>query len=383
MFTSKRCSFQYKYWWQITSKTIPVFRDFYVINMLRTKFTLVVSVLFLFIQFAKAQDSLNVQWIPTSKKLSANQYELHLKGVIKQDWHLYPKDMQADGLEGIKILVGDSGIQKAADLQIINEAKTIADPIFENKKIEVAEAGIEVIQKIDFSSAVPSKLRINLSYFIGNVHKDPPQFLQEDQRLTFELEGGTDISAQNRILIPAIDLENPVNTCGGTGIKTKDGSSGGLLTLFLLGFLGGVIALVTPCVFPMIPLTVSFFTKKATSRKKGISNAIMYGLFIFLIYVALSLPFHFLDKLNPEILNSISTNVYLNVAFFLIFLVFAFSFFGYYEITLPASFSNKADSKSGAGNIAGIFFMALNPCIGIIFLYRPDFRFFAGGLFIR
>lgn len=123
--------------------------------------------------------------------------------------------------------------------------------------------------------------------------------------------------------------------------------------------MGGLVALLTPCVFPMIPLTVSFFTKKAGTRKEGIRNAVTYGFFIFLIYLLLSLPFHFLDTLNPEILNNISTNVWLNVFFFLIFVFFAFSFFGYYEITLPSALSGKADSKAGTGNIAGIFFMAL------------------------
>jgi thiol:disulfide interchange protein DsbD len=109
----------------------------------------------------------------------------------------------------------------------------------------------------------------------------------------------------------------------------------------------------------MIPLTVSFFTKKASSKKVGIKNAFLYGFFIFFIYVLLSLPFHFLDSINPEFLNNISTNVYLNVIFFLIFIFFAFSFFGFYEITLPASLSTGADTKAGSGNIIGIFFMAL------------------------
>ncbi len=129
--------------------------------------------------------------------------------------------------------------------------------------------------------------------------------------------------------------------------------------MFALGFLGGLVALLTPCVFPMIPLTVSFFTKKAVNRKSGVRNAFLYGFFIFFIYVVLSLPFHFLDSLNPEILNNISTNVYLNVFFFIIFIVFALSFFGLYEITLPGSLSSGADSKAGAGNVLGIFFMAL------------------------
>ena len=138
----------------------------------------------------------------------------------------------------------------------------------------------------------------------------------------------------------------------------------GLWTIFLLGFLGGLIALLTPCVFPMIPLTVSFFTKSAKNKQNGIANAVMYGAFIFLIYVLLSLPFHLLDSLDPEILNSISTNVTLNVIFFTIFMVFAFSFFGYYEITLPQSWSAKMDSKATSiGGMVGIFFMALTLAI--------------------
>jgi thiol:disulfide interchange protein DsbD len=114
----------------------------------------------------------------------------------------------------------------------------------------------------------------------------------------------------------------------------------------------------------MIPLTVSFFTKGAKDKKKGLRNAILYGLFIFVIYVLLSLPFHLLDSLDPEILNNISTNVTLNIIFFLIFLAFAFSFFGYYEITLPSSWSSKMDDKaSSIGGVIGIFFMALTLAI--------------------
>ena len=113
----------------------------------------------------------------------------------------------------------------------------------------------------------------------------------------------------------------------------------------------------------MIPLTVSFFTKQSKTRKKGVFNAILYGFFILLIYVLLSIPFHFLDNIDPEILNTISTNVWLNVVFFVIFVIFAFSFFGFYEITLPASWGNKMDNASNVGGIIGIFFMALTLAI--------------------
>lgn len=132
-----------------------------------------------------------------------------------------------------------------------------------------------------------------------------------------------------------------------------------IVGIFVLGMLGGLLALLTPCVFPLIPLTVSFFTKGSENKRKGFRDATLYGVFILLVYVLLSVPFHLLDSINPDILNEISTNVWLNIAFFLIFLFFAFSFFGYYEITLPSSWTNKVSAAEGVGGILGIFFMAL------------------------
>jgi thiol:disulfide interchange protein DsbD len=157
-----------------------------------------------------------------------------------------------------------------------------------------------------------------------------------------------------RIKINSIDINNPVIPCGDDGTKNKS-----LLSIFLLGILGGLIALLTPCVFPMIPVTVTFFTKKSTDRKKGIANAVLYGFFIFLIYALITVPFHIASKtISPEIFNNISTSVVLNFIFFAVFVIFALSFFGLFEIGLPSGLANKAGSKSGMGNIAGIFFMA-------------------------
>jgi thiol:disulfide interchange protein DsbD len=135
-------------------------------------------------------------------------------------------------------------------------------------------------------------------------------------------------------------------------------SSRSLWRIFALGVLGGLLALLTPCVFPMIPLTVSFFTKK-TDDNSGFMKALLYGLFIVLVYLILSTPFHLLDSVNPDILNEISTNVWLNVIFFLIFIIFAFSFFGYYELTLPSKWTNFTSQGEGVGGILGVFFMAL------------------------
>jgi thiol:disulfide interchange protein len=158
------------------------------------------------------------------------------------------------------------------------------------------------------------------------------------------------------LLITNLDLKKPVDNCG----ISKD-ENRGLLKTFILGLLGGLLALLTPCVFPLIPLTVSFFTKKSGTQSKGKANAVLYGLFIFLIYVSLSIPAHVFN-LPPEFYNQVSTNVYLNFFFFAIFVVFAISFFGYFEITLPSGLANKADSKRGTGFI-GIFFMALTLAI--------------------
>jgi thiol:disulfide interchange protein DsbD len=138
--------------------------------------------------------------------------------------------------------------------------------------------------------------------------------------------------------------------------KEKEGEATGLWGIFFLSFAGGFVALLTPCVFPMIPMTVTFFTKQSKSRAKGITNALIYGASIIIIYVILGLLVTAL--MGPTGLNELSTNVYMNIFFFLIFMVFAISFLGAFEIRMPNSWVNKADSKADKGGIIGIFFMA-------------------------
>jgi len=137
--------------------------------------------------------------------------------------------------------------------------------------------------------------------------------------------------------------------------------SNNYLNLFILGFLGGVLALLTPCVFPMIPLTVSFFSSKGSSGK---FLSVMYGLFIVFIYLSLSLPFYFIENINPQIFNQISTSPILNFLFFLVFILFALSLFGLFEITLPSSWTNKIDNASNISTgMISTFFMALTLCL--------------------
>lgn len=319
----------------------------------------ILTAIFLLLQFSvKGQDSSAVQWQATGKKTAEGIYELHLKAKVKPGWHIYTIANADAGLEGLKISFADSSIIKDGSQLLSGNIKTITDKIF-NAKVEVAEDSLQIVQKIKLSGTVPSKLKVELLYNTANAE----EFIPEDRKVDIDMEGGVDVSVGNRILIPTIDLKNPVNNCGGTGISVEETNKGSLFTIFLLGFLGGLVALITPCVFPMIPLTVSFFTKKANTKKQGIFNASLYGFFIFLIYVLLSVPFYFIDSASPEILNSVSTNPWLNIIFFIIFIVFALSFFGLFEITLPAAFSGKADAKAGTGNVVGIFFMALTLAI--------------------
>ena len=143
----------------------------------------------------------------------------------------------------------------------------------------------------------------------------------------------------------------PVGECG-----EENTASSSLLWTFIFGFLGGLVALLTPCVFPMIPLTVSYFTKGSTDKASGIKNGLIYGASIIVIYLAIGLIIT--GVFGPTALNELSTNWIANVIFFIVFILFAFSFFGFYEITLPSSWSNKSDAMADKGGLIGTFFMA-------------------------
>jgi thiol:disulfide interchange protein len=308
----------------------------------------------MFIGFTSlAQDQPAVSWKATGKKTGEGQYQVQLKGTIRPGWYLYAKPVVDAGIEEIALILPDSAIQKTRPAVLSGNIRSIKDKVF-GIQAEVALDSISIIQDISTTGEMPSLLKLTLAYnTAGN-----ESFIPEEAKIDVAIEGGVDNSQSNRILVSAIDLNKPVNDCGGT-----DSITGDLLGIFLLGFIGGLLALVTPCVFPMIPLTVSFFTKKALSKRQGVFHASIYGFFIFLIYVLLSVPFYFVESASPEILNSVSTNPWLNIIFFVVFILFALSFFGLYEITLPSSISGKADSKSGTGNILGIFFMALTLAI--------------------
>ena len=152
---------------------------------------------------------------------------------------------------------------------------------------------------------------------------------------------------------------------------------------FFIGLLGGLAALFFPCTFPMIPMTMSFFLK-GSEKGKGTRNAILYGFSIFLVYFLLSLPFNF-GLLGGDALSNFSTNVWVNLIFFVIFIVFAVSLFGFFDLSLPSSIANKMDSKSSTGDFIGIFFMAFTlaivsfsctgPILGLVLASAKDAKF--------
>ncbi|TVR82349.1 MAG: hypothetical protein EA412_01650 [Chitinophagaceae bacterium] len=154
------------------------------------------------------------------------------------------------------------------------------------------------------------------------------------------------------------DDDSPIQTdrYGLTAVQTPVEENRSMWGIFIAGFIGGLIALLTPCVFPMIPLTVSFFTKSSTTKRKGVANASLYAVFIIVIYVVLGYLVTVI--LGADALNRMATSAFFNMLFFAVFVIFAISFFGYFEISLPTSLVNKVDSASDVGGIVGNFFMA-------------------------
>ena len=295
-----------------------------------------------------SQDSLPIyKWDVSSKKKADKFYEITFTTVGVNGWQLYAPGQSFDESKSAEIILSDSTIGQTT-IEDTGLSKIINSQVF-NNNVKIYDDATVWKQTIHFDSIVPAQLQGKLNYSYGR----NDEFYTGSLPFTVSLEGG--VASTTRIKIESIDIDHPINNCGDDVTRNKS-----MLGIFILGLLGGFIALLTPCVFPMIPLTVSFFTKQQTKRK-GILKAAVYGLSIFLIYVLLSLPFHIFHA-SPQVLNNFSTNVWLNLFFFVIFIVFALSFFGYFEITLPGGLANKASARSGL-DVVGIFFMAFTLAI--------------------
>ena len=330
------------------------------------KLILLFIALFSFAAFAQQNP---VKFNTEVKKISNTEYDLIINFELEDEWHLYSQHSDPNGSQAAKLTFKDAGKK----YELVGEAKEADthkafNDIFEVEETFFTEDG-QITQRIKLLD--PKTKQIDLDFFY-QVCKE--SCISHTENLSFSLTGEktvkttVELSADDKkkskaLLLDIVNKDDYLKDTKKDTTTVATDKKKSLFQLFLLGFLGGLIALLTPCVFPMIPLTVSFFTKQGGDKKKGLFNAFLYGFFIVLIYLLLSLPFHLMDSLDPEILNNIATNVYLNVFFFVIFIVFALSFFGYYELQLPQSWGNKMDNASNAGGILGIFFMALTLAI--------------------
>lgn len=337
-----------------------------------------ILLLLFFVSLTSFSQILNpVKWEFGAEKLSDTEYELIFVAKIDLHWSLYSQFVEEGGPLPTLFSFEPSTDFELFESVVESETNKVTqlDPVFEmvvskyydkaifKQRVRVKSPDFRLIGNIDFMTCDDTKCTYK---------PDNPFAFQYTAESGFSILGGSpilesEISENANVVLYGMTqnkLQKATSNCSvqtsslSQDIKTSNNS---LWQIFGLGFLGGLLALLTPCVFPMIPLTVSFFTKKggAANQKGGVSKAILYGFFIVFVYLVLSIPFHLLDSVNPDILNEISTNVWLNVFFFIIFIFFSFSFFGYYELTLPSKWTNSTSRGEGIGGILGIFFMAL------------------------
>ena len=313
--------------------------------------------------FAQIQDP--VQFKTEWKKISDTEAQIVFTGVIDEGWHVYSTDLpeggpisatfNTDKMEGIEL-----------DGKLMPEGKEIEafDKVFE-MKLRYFEEKATFVQKLKITAA---------NYFIegylqyGSCNDEnclPPT----DVEFSFSGKGaaGAPVATptEEKPATPAVssnvstaDYWAPViDKLNAFGEETANAANQSWFIIFITGFIGGLLALFTPCVWPIIPMTVSFFLKRSKDKKKGIRDAWTYGASIVVIYVTLGLAITLI--FGASALNALSTNAVFNILFFLMLVVFAASFFGAFEITLPSKWSNAVDSKAEqTSGLLSIFLMA-------------------------
>ncbi len=314
------------------------------------KLLVVFSLLFNYF-FAFAQMEEPVEWSAHVEKISGTEYDLVFKAVIEDGWHLYSQFNP----EGASLPIAFYSDQKDKDFEFVGKAK--------ESPTERAFSKTFGKEEIFFSKQAMLKQRIKLlnpSVQVVTVTISGQACREScvlvEKTFDFDLaKATTEIEP-----MPVAEKESSAkddNKTEGAAVK-KSGGNKGLWTIFWLSFLGGLLALFTPCVFPLIPMTVSFFMKKSKGKAQGVKNALVYGVSIVLIYVFIGTVFARI--FGADAMNEFSTGAFFNLLFFVILLIFAFSFLGAFEIVLPSSWGTKVDSQvDKRGGYIGIFFMAL------------------------
>ena len=349
---------------------------------------LLISLLAMVAITASAQMQDPVHFSVQQKQVSPTEVQVIFTGKIDAGWHVYSTGLPADGPISATLTTEASEGAKA-DGKLKAQGKEISnyDKLFD-MNLRYFENNVTFVQKYkvtgktyhikgfleygacnDQNCMPPTQVEFD---YKGEGPKDAPEAQEEkksdDENAAGEEEGekvgeNADSLAAAAAVIPLDSTE--VDGLWKPVIKELQAFNGGsatqnrsLLYIFLMGILGGLVALFTPCVWPIIPMTVSFFLKRAKDdKKKGIKDAITYGISIVVIYLALGLAITAI--FGASALNALSTNAIFNIFFCLLLVVFALSFFGWFELTLPESWTNKVDSKaSSTTGLLSIFLMA-------------------------
>jgi len=276
-------------------------------------------------------------WTYETNDLGNYEYELVFNVKIEENWHIYSQHLQGDGPLPTEFLFEEdaTGYELLGKVSESENIHSAYDPNFD-MELSYFENEATFKQKVKLTDAGAS-IKGELVYMTCDDSKClPPEYVPFEFSVGEKIDQSAEEAFSN---------------------NTKDdGSDRSLIMIFFWAFLSGFAALLTPCVFPMIPMTVSFFTKQSKTKSAGIRNALFYGVCIVIIYVVLGTVVTAL--FGSDALNALSTNVYFNIFFFVLLIIFAVSFLGAFEITLPNSWVNKADQASDKGGLIGIFFMA-------------------------
>jgi len=347
-----------------------------VISNLWNKTFLLLMVFFFALAEGNAQILEPVKWTSKIEKKSETNFVLIFDGIIEKDWHMYSQFTPEGGPLALEIafknqkgnydLVGKAkeGKTKTA----FNDIFGVNETFFEGKahieqEIKVINPNLKTVEvEFDFQVCKEVCINSNKKFSIA-----VPSILKTATTIPTITEAKLD---ETKVTGIAVDTLSNVATSEVTKLEKTDNtkakvvddlqkpsSARSLWSIFLVAFLFGFTALLTPCVFPMIPMTVSFFTKQSKTRAAGIRNAIIYGISIIVIYVLLGFLVSWI--FGADALNSLATNVWFNIGFFVLLVIFATSFLGGFEIMLPNSWANKVDQQADRGGVIGILFMAL------------------------
>jgi thiol:disulfide interchange protein len=330
----------------------------------------IIITLFTILAFAKGNSQIldPVKWTTKIEKKSETNYILTFTGSIESEWHMYSQFTPDGGPLPLEVIFKN----QKGNFNLIGKAKESKTRTAYNDIFEVNETFFEknaqIQQEISIINPKNKTIEVELNY---QVCKDA--CINQEKKFSFTIPSTaavvpvevlaveTDKIDTTKVdsLSPSLGTSYTMEAEPEKAVPTenKSESQRGLWAIFFIAFFSGFAALLTPCVFPMIPMTVSFFTKQSKTKAAGIRNAIIYGISIILIYVVLGLLVTWI--FGADALNALSTNVWFNIIFFLLLVIFAVSFLGAFEIMLPNSWANKVDSQADRGGIIGILFMAL------------------------